>query len=100
MNKINILIDVLKKFENVNDPYISERLYCIAYGCVLQSNDKENLINLAEYTFNKIFNQKEVPKNILLRDFARNLIEYVDSYVEKTNLDFKLIRPPYESNFP
>lgn len=100
MNKINILIDILEKFEKVNDPYISERLYCIAYGCALQSNNKENLIYLAEHTFNKIFNQKEVPKNILLRDFARSLIEYVDRYVAKTNFDFKLIRPPYKSNFP
>jgi hypothetical protein len=31
------LLRILKLFEDINDPYIQERLYCVAYGVVLRS---------------------------------------------------------------
>ena len=37
-NRINLLPQLLEKFKNVNDPYVVERLFAVAYGCVLRNH--------------------------------------------------------------
>ena len=90
---------ILEKFEDVNDPYVIQRLYGIAFGaCCKRKND--NLQSLAEYVYENIFNQEKVYPDILLRDYARLIIErflfenpdYV-GVIDKTK-----IVPPYNSD--
>lgn len=103
--RINVLIEVLKMFEGVNDPYVYERIFCAAYGCALRTSATEKLLDLSEYTYTTIFNvQDEIYPHVLLRDYARGIIEY--SYYIGQNLSFEInfVRPPYksklESEFP
>jgi len=97
--RMPILIDTLKYFETVNDPYIYERLFAVAYGCALRTKQINELSNLAEYIYKVIFIQnKEIYPHILLRDYARNIIEYANYMNIPLSFDIKKVRPPYKSN--
>lgn len=101
-NRMDLLLDLLKIFADVNDCQIYTRLYAVAYGCATLNHDKEKLDKLALYVYESIFNQGEVYPHILLRDYARNIIEYVinkDSDIENRIIMDK-INPPYNSHFP
>lgn len=99
-DKISVLIEVLKNFEEVNDPYVYERLFAVAYGCALRTNQKQELGRLSEYIYETIFNNKgEVYPHILLRDYARGVIEYTNYLGKALNIDLTKIRPPYRSTF-
>lgn len=99
-NRMQVLIPLLEKFSKVDDPYIHERLYGVALGCVLISKSKEHLASLCQYIYLSIFNIKgEVYPHILLRDYAREIIEYAISIGEKLSFDVNKVRPPYNSSF-
>ena len=100
-NRIHVLIDVLKSFETVNDPYIYERLFAVAFGCVLRTTQTNLIKNLAEYVFKEIFDKvDEIYPHILLRDYARNIIEYAAYLNIPLSFDISRARPPYKSIFP
>lgn len=99
-DRINILIRILEIFEDVNDPYVYERLFAVAYGCVLRSEQKDLFVELSEYIFKIIFKDKdEVYPHVLLRDYARGIIEYTYYLGYTLSFDIKLVRPPYKSTF-
>lgn len=95
-----VLLQLLKKFKSVNDLYILERLYAIAYGVVLRTNSDSGVKKLAQYTYNTIFIKGKPPTHILLRDYARNIIEYALYKNLRINCIVTLIRPPYKSIIP
>lgn len=100
IGRINLVLELLQKFKNIDEPYIKERLFAVAYGVLVKSADAINFKELGEYIYDEIFNQKEVYPNILLRDYAKNCIEFI---IKKgINLDIKKekIHPPYNSYFP
>lgn len=94
------LINILKKFKDIDDLYIQERLYAIAYGCVLRSTKDDGVELIAQYVYDTIFKHGTPPNHILLRDYARNVVEY--ARYKKIKLDFDLARiiPPYNSTMP
>lgn len=98
-NRIQVLIKILKEFENVNDPYALERLYAAAYSCSLRTNIKEVIKELADYVFSTIFAKKNVYPHILLRDYARNIIDYTVYLGLNPKVDNRYL-PPYKSSFP
>lgn len=103
-NKLDILKDLLQLFEDVDDPYILERLYAASYGCVLNSKDYENLEVLSNYIYETIFNQEIVYPHILIRDYARNIVEFSISknceFNDEMHIVKEKITPPYSSEFP
>lgn len=99
-NRISVLITLLKEFEKVNDPYVLERLYCVAYGCALRTRQYDKLKDLSEYIYNVIFNKEYVYPHILLRDYARGVIEFTRFNNIKIEIEFDKIKPPYKSKMP
>lgn len=100
-NRIQILIELLKEFEEVNDPYVYERLFAVAYGCAIRTEQKEKLTELSNYIFKTIFeNKTEIYPHILLRDYARGVIEYSAYLGYDLEFDLAKVRPPYKSIFP
>ncbi|MED3899849.1 AVAST type 2 anti-phage system protein Avs2 [Priestia megaterium] len=96
-NKISILLSLLEDFREVDDPYIYERLYCVAYGCALKTNDENLLKDLSIYIYKTIFDTEEVYPHILLRDYSRGVIEYTSSKNIDLDIDMQKVRPPYKS---
>lgn len=96
-----VLINILKLFEGVNDPYVYERLFAVAYGCALRTHNKEKLAELSEYVFKTIFSKSQgVIPHILLRDYARGVIEYTRHLGTSLSFDISEVRPPYQSIWP
>ena len=98
--QVEILIETLRQFENVDDMYIYERLYAVAYGVALRTSSRDGLMKLAGYVYETIFKHNNPPKNILLRDHARNIVEYAKYKMVITNVNMKKVRPPYTSTLP
>ena len=101
-NRFHMLLDLLKMFENVDDLQVYARLYAVAYGYATLTSDRKSLNKLASYVYESIFNHKEVYPHVLLRDYARNIIEYVinqDQDIENS-IDMDKVNPPYKSSFP
>lgn len=98
--RIPILLKLLQQFEEVNDPYIFERLYAVGYGCTLRTTDYDALIPLSEYIYKSVFDKKYVYSHILLRDYARGIIEYTLYIKLNPAIEIRKIRPPYKSDFP
>ena len=101
---------LLKKFEGVNDPYVLSRLYGIIFGACCKregswhktAEDKEIYRSLAEYVYETVFNQEMIYPDILLRDYARSIIERFlyenpDYLSVQHVIDQKKISPPYHS---
>jgi len=88
----NLIIPLLDKFHNVNDPYIQERMWCAVYGALLLKQDNEVSKRVAQWTYDYVFCKKCVPEHILVRDYARNVVEYgvymgLDSKIDKSVLN-------------
>jgi len=99
--RLNIVLVLLQQFKDVNDLYVSERLYAVAYGCALRNReDKEGLKNLAQWVYNNIFRDDSPPIHILWRDYARGIIEVALYREIKLNIEKDKICPPYKSKWP
>lgn len=99
-NQSHALIAILQKFSKIDDLYILERLYAIAYGCILRTENKNNIQKIAQFVYNTIFKNGNPPTHILLRDYARNCIEFALYRNIEMRVDILLIRPPYKSRMP
>lgn len=93
---------LMKRFEAINDPYIIERIYAVAFGCVVNTADTAHIKDLAIYIYNQIFDKQYVYPNILLRTYAKNIIDY-SLYIgclTAEDISIERINPPYHSLFP
>jgi hypothetical protein len=100
-NRLSVVLQLLKQFKDVNDSYVSERIYAVAYGCAIRSkSDKKGLKDLSMWVYDEIFKHDNPPVHILLRDYARGIIEI--ALHEKINIQIsrKKIEPPYSSYWP
>ena len=100
INHHETAIDLLEKFSAVDDPYIHERIWAAVYGAVLNSSTKSNLQQLAQWVVDHFFSTEEVYPNVLVRDYARNIVEYICHMKCFTLDDHSIIEPPYNSSFP
>ena len=94
------LLAILKVFKDIDDLYILERLYAVVYGSILRTESNESIMKIADAVYNYIFKKGNPPKHILLRDYARNTIEYAVFKNPDLKFNLELIRPPYKSKMP
>ena len=92
---------ILEKFRDVNDPYVIQRLYGIVFGACCKREEKQNEYqSLAEYVYDNVFNKEKVYPDILLRDYARLIIEkfLYENPDYKGTIDKSRIVPTYCSD--
>lgn len=94
------LLSVLETFIKVNDPFIAERLYGIAYGCILRTRSIQDVESIAQTVYKQLFDGRNPPENLLLRDYGRNIIEYAIFRKANIDVDINQARPPYKSGVP
>jgi hypothetical protein len=99
-HRFSAVINLLTMFKDIDDPYIRERIYAIAYGYAVKETDSENLRKLSMFVYEEVFNKDEIYPHILLRDYARNIIEYTLYTGVKLEIEISKIKPPYKSTFP
>ena len=93
-------VRLVDRFADVDDPYVLERLYAVAYGVAMRSQDVTLVGNIASAVDKHVFASGSPPVHILLRDYARGVIERAACLGANVALDEKLIRPPYTSTWP
>lgn len=98
-NRITILVQVIEQFQGVNDLYVLERLYAVAYGCAMRSNNQTDIKVLAEHCYVWVFESGTPSPHILLRDYARGVIEMAWVKCNDLAVDVEKIRPPYQSDW-
>lgn len=99
-DRIHILTQLINKFKNVNDRYVLQRVYAIAYGCAVRTSNIESLEILGNCVFENIFKEEYVIPDVLLRDYARGVIEFAIVKGHKFSFEIQQIRPPYKSKLP
>jgi hypothetical protein len=96
-----LIVKVLSQFRDIDDPYLQERLYASVYGGLCNTIQTESLKKTTRYVFETQFKNYFPFPHILLRDYARGMIELarvrgcLDDSVE-----LQKCRPPYRSNWP
>ena len=92
----NITLYAIKKFEKIDDDYIQERLWGSVYASLILNEDNERIKKVVEYIHNEYILNKKIPKNVLLRDYFKNIAEFAEKkdILQYNILDFKA---PYES---
>lgn len=97
---VSVMIRILKSFQEVDDVYILERLYGVAFGIVTFEQDKKRIKELSRYVYQTIFEQKTVLPDILVRDYAKQIISYAMTVEADEFIDRNRVSGPYESTFP
>lgn len=92
---------LLMRFENVNDPYVLQRLYGIVFGACVKRTEgqQETFKELAEYVYTHIFDKEYVYPDVLLRDYARLIVErwLCENPDDSNCILADRIKPPYKS---
>ncbi len=101
-NNLSVAKDVLIRFSQINDPYIVERVFSAIYGAVLTSQELAGLTDICDYLLTNFFTADEVYPNVLVRDYAKHIVEFANIQTSKklTDQELELIRPPYNSLLP
>lgn len=98
--RLDATVILVEKFADVDDPYVTERVYAVAYGVAMRSHDSEEVGPLAKCIYSRVFITGTPPVNILLRDYARGVVERALYLGASIDVDENNIRPPYQSSWP
>ena len=97
----SLLPDLLCEFNSVNDLYLVERLYAVAYGVVCNITDQQIISRIATLVFEFVFKDGKPIPHILLRDYARGILELaLHKKLLPDDVNTDLFRPPYNSEWP
>lgn len=91
---------LIDRFAHVDDLYVAERVYAVAYGVAMRSPDSIGVGQLASVVYHLVFANGVPPVHILLRDYARGVVERAIYLESDLNIDENLVRPPYRSVWP
>ncbi len=95
-----LCLHLVESFADVNDTYVVERIYAVAYGFAMRSHDAGAVGELAAQVYQKVFASGSPARHILLRDYARGVIERALVLGADFTGDIHLCRPPYRSEWP
>ena len=91
---------LVERFRGVDDLYVVERVYAVAYGVATRCHETEDIQQLATVVYDSVFAGGEPTPHILLRDYARGVVERALYLEAEIDVDIDLIRPPYRSKWP
>ncbi|MDJ0899804.1 MAG: hypothetical protein QNJ55_13440 [Xenococcus sp. MO_188.B8] len=97
--RIYLLQQIIPEFLDVNDLYVLERLFAVAYGCAMRSADYNAVAELAKDVYGWIFEDGQPIPHILLRCYACGVIEVALNHNSDLNIDIGKVRPPYNSDW-
>lgn len=94
-NEKDLIIDFIKCFGLVNDPYITERVFAVSFGCCTGNASKEYVTAVTQLVYDIVFKEGNPPEHILIRDYAKCIVEYSVTLGCGINYQPELVRPPY-----
>ena len=99
-DRLDLVEELISKFQQVDDPYVAERLMAAAYGCAMRSADLPSVRALAQTVYAQVFRDGTPPVDIMLRDYARGIVELAARDWPEWDADLEKARPPYASSLP
>ncbi len=96
----SLAVQLVRGFGDVDDLYIRERVLAVAYGVAMRSNDTEQVRELADSVLETVFAKSPVAPHLLLRDYARGVMERLHSLAPLPDDTMRRVRPPYGSKWP
>jgi len=93
--RTGVLRSLLDRFRHCDDPYVTERLAAVAYGCAMRAVGTEGLVGLAADVYDWLFAGGSPPPHLLLRDYGRGVIERAAACGAAPQVALERIRPPY-----
>ena len=97
---ILLMCELVRRFDDVDDFYVRERVMAAAYGVAMRNTDPQALAPLADLVYRLVFAHGEPPAHVLLRDYARGIIERALQLGVDLGVDARLVEPPYHSTWP
>lgn len=94
--RIPTLLKLIPDFWTVDDPYVTERLMAVAYGCAMRTTNLPELTLLAQTVYDTVF-RGEPPTRLLLRDHARGVIAVAQHRGCPLDGDPRRTIPPFHS---
>lgn len=98
--RLMIASRLVERFADVNDPYVAERVYAAAYGAAMRSYDRDEVGQLAHRVYEIVFAAQTPSVHLLLRDYARGIVERALYLGAELVIAVERIRPPYRSTWP
>ena len=99
-DRLDATAELVDRFSDVDDPYVLERVYAVAYGVSMRSAYDSGLGRLAHTVYDNVFKLDMPHTHILLRDYARGVIEHAVKLGSEIEVDEDRFRPPYKSVWP
>ena len=91
---------LVERFCDVDDLYVVERVYAVAYGVATRCHEPTDIEPLATVVYRSVFAHGAPTPHILLRDYARGVVERALHLGADIDVDATLIRPPYRGEWP
>lgn len=98
--RLAAVIRLIGRFAGVNDVYVAERVYAVAYAAAMRSHDPAEVGALARTVHQHAFASGNPVPHILLRDYARGVVERAVSLDPGLEAELERFRPPYKSEWP
>jgi len=96
-----VWLRISEHFQGIDDPYVLERLYAVGYGVAMLTEDDVAVAELSGDVYTQIFAGGAPSPHILLRDYARGVIEVAEHRgVLPAIVKRELTLPPYRSPWP
>ncbi len=97
----SLLPELIIKFQDVDDMYLIERLYAVTYGVVCNISNGVLISEIAKVVFDQVFKDGKPIPHILLRDYARGVMELaLNKNILPKKIKADSFRPPYNSEWP
>lgn len=94
-NNQELLLDFIKCFGDISDPYIVERVFAVAFGCCTGNAAKSYVAPVAQLVNDLVFKGENPPEHILIRDYAKCIVDYSDTLGCAIEYDKDKIKAPY-----
>lgn len=98
--RLAAVIRLIEQFIDVDDLYVTERIYAVACGVAMRCHNPDEVGALAACVYGQVFASCNPPPNILLRDYARGVVERALYLGSEIDVDSNRIHPPYKSVWP
>lgn len=89
----------IEQYNDVDDPYLVTSLYGAVYGATVNIRDKELVKEICDVIIQKQFSVPVEHPHILIRDYARGIIEYAH-FLGGIIDEIEQYQPPYLSKWP
>jgi hypothetical protein len=95
------LPQLIEEFHDIDDLYLLERLYAVAFGVASNIQGSKNVTEIAQKVYDKVFSLGQPIPHILLRDYARSTLEYaLNRNLLPPDINPQSFRSPYKSDWP